>query len=179
MSTQNKSPSFVTIITLLVAVIVLSGMTLAGLALRENLRFSMAISQILWIADSVRSLAAQQANFAPTLNEDLLNDLAGAGQIQANEDRVNPWHGSISAVAVSRTVMRIETDLPTRDCRRLASYFVSHQPADMGLTSMQVQAFDASWMEVYPFSPAAYPRIFNGACGNASTARFAMVFRLK
>jgi len=179
MPTQNKSPSFVRSITLIVAVIVLSGLTLSGLALRENLRFSMAVSQILWIVESIRSLAGQQANFASTANEDLLKDLAGAGQIQSNEGRVNPWQGILSAVAVTPSVMRIETDLPTRDCRRIASYFFSRQPDQIGIISMQVQAFDARWTEIYPVSPAAFPRLVDGACGKAPTARFAMVFKVK
>jgi len=92
----------------------------------------------------------------------------------------NPWHGEIRGVTAAPMAVRIETDIPTHDCRRAALYLLGRQPAEMGLTGIEAQGFgDSQWTTIFPALPSNYNRAIELACGRTPYARLALIFRIR
>jgi hypothetical protein len=180
MSLQNNKPLFYVLTALLVAVIVLGAFAMSGAAIFENLRFVRAADQILELVSMVRSMASQEKGFAQNPGEDIWSDLIGAGQIEQSASHLNPWQGWVRAVTVTNMAMRIESDLPTHDCSRLALYFLGRQPAELGLLRIEAQStVDTGWFVIYPLAGVTYSYVADSACGHAPYARLALVFRVR
>ena len=180
MPAQNKKSIFTPLLTLFVAMIAIGGFSLSAMAIVEDLRFAKATDRVLWMVGLVRTVVGQLPNFAQNPGEDLWKDLVGVGQIPASTGHTNPWQGDMRASTVAGSQMRIENDLPTRDCRRMALYFLAHQPSELGLTSIEAQTFDSAvWAQIYPLPTESYSHTVENACGRATFARLALVFRVK
>ena len=179
-SRRNKTLPTI-LISIPVIIIVAGAFTMSVAAVVENLRFVKAADQILALVGSVRSIASQQSGFAQVPGEDVFGDLEKAGQTIPASSHTNSWHGEIRAVTVAPSAMRIETDLLTRDCRRMALYFLGRKPAELGLLTIEAQAVDAAvWTPVDLIaSPELYEHLVGSACGKANYARLAVIFRVK
>jgi hypothetical protein len=177
-SRKFKLPLFAMIVVP-ASLIILAALGLSGAAVIENLRFIGAESQILDLLSKVRTVANGQKGFATNAGEDIWDAMERAGQTFPTH--YNPWQGEIRAVTVPNSGMRIETDLPTRDCRRLALYFLGRQPGEVGLLSIQAEPYPAeSWGQIYPIAAAhKNDSVVESACGRATYARIALVFRLR
>ena len=175
----RKNKTFLTILIALPVLLMIAGaFALSVSAVIEDLRFVNATDQILALVGSVRSIASQQSGFAQTPGEDVWNDLEKAGQVIQANSRFNPWHGNLRAVTVASAAMRIENDLPTHDCRRLALYFLGRKPSELGLLAIEAQADGAGvWTPLDLNAPeVAVDRMVGVACGKAKYAHLAVVF---
>jgi hypothetical protein len=181
---RKKSPSLFSMVVGPVGLIIVASFALSAAAVVENMRFIHAADQVLILVSEVRSIAAGQKGFAQNAGEDIWDDLEHVGQIIAPEARKNPWGSDIHAVTVATEAMRIETDLPARDCRRLSLYFLNRQPVELGLLSIQAQSFDydnsGNWAQIYP-TPIARKNdsMVETACGTRSRARLALILRVR
>jgi hypothetical protein len=168
-----------TLVAIPVAAIVLGALAMSIAAVIENVHFINATNQILGVVGSVRTIAAGQASFAQTPGEDVWADLERLGQIAATSTHPNPWHGDVQIKTVSNAAMRIESVLPTHDCRRMAIYFLEHQPTDLGLISMDAQSVNnRDWMAIYP-AVTLPVRVADLACGRMPYARLALTFTIR
>jgi len=181
MSLQKNQPFIQTLIVTTIAIIVLGAFSMSIAAFMENLRFVKANNQILWLVSMVRSIAAQQKGFGQNQGEDIWGDLIGAGQIDPSFSHANPWRGEVRAITVANMAMRIENDLPTHDCSRIALYFLGHQPSELGLMQIEGQAVgDNTWLPIYPLSSGIGARhAAEIACGRGTYARLALIFRVR
>src|SRR6202044_620374 len=131
--------------------------------------------QILHLVTITHNVAASEPSFAAQAGEDLLGELAHAGLIYGTTDGKpvaleNSWNNYIVAVASAPSMMRIETTMPARDCRRLALFFLKNG-ADIGLHIMEAHE-DAGkvWRRFYDRTSALYApnnQVVESACGEA------------
>ncbi len=163
-----------------VVLIILGAFAVSAGAVVENLRFVRATSQLLGLVDSVRSFAGQQRTLIFNSGEDILADMTRLGQTPPPLARTNPWGGDIRTIAIANMAMRIESYLPSQDCRRLAQYFLGRQPAELGLLSADAQSdIDTSWSAIYPPPAIGADSAAETACGKTSFSRLALVFRIR
>ena len=163
-----------------VVLIILGAFVLSAGAVVENLRFVRAASQILGLVDFVRSFAGQQRTVVFNSGDDIWADIARLGQTPPPRARTNPWDGSIRTIAIANMAMRIESDLPSQDCRRLALYFLERQPAELGLLSEEAQSDqETSWAAIYPPPASGADFAAETACGKTHFSRLALVFRIR
>jgi hypothetical protein len=181
MNLKNHLPPLHIVVAIPVVLIILSALALSAEAVVENLRFVRAADRVLELVSTVRTVAAGQKGFAQNPGEDVWADLEHVGQIIPSDTHPNPWGGDTRMVTVANQAMRIESDVPRHDCRRLALYFLARQPSELGLLSIEAQAAGATaWGAIYPVS-ATYKNddVVAAACGHASYARLALVFQIR
>jgi hypothetical protein len=169
------------------AVVILAAIGTSGAAIIENIRFARATDQILRLVATTHDVALTDKNFASQPNEDLLGELVHGGLISgAIAGRPvtlhNPWNGTVTSMAMAPSVMRIETNMPARDCRRLALFFVKNG-TDLGLNFMETHE-DAgkTWHRFYDrasglLAPSNQP--VEAACGTAPQVTLALAFLLR
>jgi hypothetical protein len=180
MASRSNRSLFHLFASAFVALILLGALTLTVSALLENRRFSQASNQIFWLINQARSAAVDQKNFAMASGEDIWADLTVLGRIGSAPRHPNPWDGDIRATSVTGG-MRVETDLPVQDCRRLALLFLE-KPSDFGLLGVEAQSYnDSKWALVYPLQGTALtsPRAAELACGTVPYARLALIFKIR
>jgi len=179
MSSRNNKISLHNIVAVPVAFIVLGAFAMSIAAVMENVHFINATNQIFSLVSTVRMTTSDQKTFIEMPGEDVWADLERAARIPADTPRTNPWHGNIRILSLSDKAMRIESDLPTHDCRRLVEYFLSHQPADLGLLAIEAQSLNNStWLRLYPLQ-TAHNYMTNTACGTSPYARLALIFTIR
>jgi hypothetical protein len=180
MSWQNNKVFLHGFITLPVALIIIGAFTVAAAAVIENLRFIRTTNQILSFVALTRSMVVQQSGFAQNPGEDVWVALEHAGQVPPGASHLNAWHGDMRATVLTASAMRVENDLPTHDCRRLAIYFTEHDPAGLGVLAIEGQSTATNiWATIYPSPAVAHGKAAETACGNAPYARLAFVFKLR
>ncbi len=175
-------------VALLVAIIIAAAIGVAGASMLENMRFARATDQIIALVAPARDLAAHDKNFAAQPGEDLLASLARARAVPnivtTSQPAVmaNAWQGSVHASVASSGVMRIESDVPAHDCRRLA-LFLAKNGGDSGLQLMEArQESAAQWQRLYDntLPTAVNESQVQAACGQApQQVTLAMAFRLR
>ncbi|MDE2030029.1 MAG: hypothetical protein KGI97_05625 [Alphaproteobacteria bacterium] len=179
---NNLSP-LPLLVTIPVVAIIVAALALSGLAAVENWRFMRAADQVLQFVGMVRQNAAVQKGFAVTPGEDVWAALQGLGQIIPPAARLNPWQGGLRAAVVNSRVIRIETDLPTHDCRRLALYFIKREPQETGLLAAEAESGGpgAAWSRFYPssVSPDEVADAAARACGREADAHLALFFQIR
>ena len=180
MSLQTNKTILSSSITTLVVVVVLGSFALSGAAVVENLRFVKATSQILEPVGLVRTIIAQQPGFIQKPGENIWDDLARVEQIPSGSDHVNPWGSDVHVVAATNVAIRIESDLPTHDCRRMALYFIN-QAQGFRLLAVEAQPFEqVLWSPIYPMPENTLrDSVVDVACGKAHAARLALVFKVR
>jgi len=181
MPTRKKTFSLRYLVGVPVSVIIAGAVTISFLAAIENLRFIRATDQILQTVVLVRNVASMMKEYAPQPGQDILADLSRFGQLA--DLPINPWHEPLRVAGGVNNSMRIETDLPTRDCRRLAFYLMARDPTDLGLQSIEAAyGIQPAWLRAYPSPPAthAHPEAaVENACGTEAYARLGLVFRIR
>jgi len=179
MSSQNNRSLLHILIAIPVTLIIAGAVALSIAAVFENLRFVKATGQILEVVGSVRSVIAEQKTFAQNPGEDIWFDLERVGRIPSSGSHPNPWGGEVRAVSVANVAMRVESDLPTHDCRRMAAYFLNQSP-ELGLLAMEAQDTGSTvWSPIYPPPEGAHGHIEETACGTTLNSHLAMVFRIR
>lgn len=178
---SRKSVRFLILVP--VGVIVIGAVAVAGLAMVENIRFARATEQVLGVATMAHNLAITDRNFAAQAGEDLVRALARVGYVRGVTDGqpstlTNPWLKPIRLTAMLPSIMRLETDLPTRDCRRLAMFFIKNSGA------ARVRVLEARagnlWKRFYDsLKPPPDEKAVDAACGRADEATLAVVFVLQ
>ena len=180
MALQHYKTTLNILMTILVAGIVLAAFALSGAAALENLRFIRATDQILEPVGLLRSIIAQQPSYSQNPEEDVWADLARIGRVPSATTHPNPWGSDVRVFAITNAAVRVESDLPTHDCRRMALYFLN-QAQGFGIIAIEAQPFGrVVWSAIYPL-PANMPRdrLTDIACGNAAAARLALVFKVR
>jgi hypothetical protein len=164
--------------------VIAGALWLAASAAYENIHFVRTTGQILSLIAIARDDAAKEPAFGRA-GEDLMESLLRRGQIpgvraEAVSAPGNAWGGAIRAEIVSPTVMRFETDLPTRDCRRLALFF-GKDAADLALLSMEARDQNGPWRQFYDQSSNQQlgPSAADAACGWGEHATLALTLRLR
>jgi hypothetical protein len=203
MPSQHSRPTLkIFIITIFVIAVVLGAFALSGAAVVENLRFAKAIDQILEPIGLMRSIIEQQPTFSENPGADIWAELARLRRIpsatghvnpwgsdpmslttaqtmSSTTGHVNPWGSDVHVFAVTNAAIRVESDFPTHDCRRMALYFLNNAPA-FELLAIEAQPFEqVLWTPIYPMpTNALRDSVVDVACGNAPAARLALVFKL-
>ncbi|MDD3030468.1 MAG: hypothetical protein PHS57_09400 [Alphaproteobacteria bacterium] len=145
----------------------------------ENKRFVEATSKILWIVRTVRSAASAQRIPSLDPGDDVWAALIQSGQVSATMDRSLPWGGTLDAHAATRNSVRVETFLPSHNCRRIALYFLSLEPTELHLLSVAAKPMpNASWSLIYPLPDAQQVDAAVAACGDELNARLALTFMI-
>jgi len=177
-SRKNRSQLYAFVLVPIV-LILLGAFALSAASVFENMRFAKATTQILSFVRMIRSFAGEQKTFSLNSGEDAWAVMVRLGQISATTKPVNPWGGDIRATAAQGGAVRVETDLPSQDCRRIALYFLGLHPSELGLLSVEAQSDqDATWSVVYP-SPAAEQVVrTESSCGTTTHSRLALVFKI-
>jgi len=164
-----------------VILVVLGSIALSAASIFENFRFVNATSQILGFVKIVRTFMTEQKTFSLNIGEDVWAAMVRVQQIPQASSPLNPWGGRIRAIAATGTEMRIESDIPSQDCRRIALYFVGLGPEELGLAGIQAQAAaNAPWYIVYP-PPSAAQQVeaAEASCGNGGQSRIALIFKMR
>lgn len=176
------------VFVLLIAIAVVAGAVwIAGAAAIESTRFANGTNQILQLVAGARTLASRDKNFAAQPNEDVLAELTRAGLLTGTSDAKpatlgNPWKGVIRALTPAPAAMRIETDVPSQDCRRMA-LFLFKNGGDLGLTMLEARGEGRpSWQRF--FAPTeginvANNRVIEDACDQGSNVTLALVFAVR
>ncbi len=163
-----------------VALVILGAFAFSVAAILENVRFANATGQILGFVGKVRSFANEQKTFSPAVGEDVWDAMVRVQQISSATPRTNPWDGTIRAAVTANAEMGVESDLPARDCRRMALYFLGLSPAELGLLSIAAHPdSSAAWSVIYPPQNNNQIVAVNAACGLSGTSRLALVFKIK
>jgi len=166
--------------------VILFALWLAATAAVENVRFAQTASQLLSLISTLRDDAAKEPNFGLQPGEDLIATLIRRGQIVGSGGDtqtwlLNSWHGAIRATTAQPTLTRLETDLPTADCRRMALFF-GRARRDTGLQRMEAHGGSGGWRAIYDNTGAdADPnvRAVDAACGEEPQASLALLLRLR
>jgi hypothetical protein len=179
MSLKKNKPLLRLPMVAFVLLIVIGSGALSVAAVLENYWFINAANQILTLVGNARTMAANQKNFAQSPGDDIWADLHHMGQVSDDSARMNPWKGMIDAHVVAPNVMRIESDLPAHDCRRMALYFMAKISSDLGLVSIEAEQYgNPHWTQIFPLQPGQ-PHAIETACGTIDNARLALVVRIR
>ncbi|MDE1900454.1 MAG: hypothetical protein KGI37_02275 [Alphaproteobacteria bacterium] len=158
--------------------IIVASLTLSVMAYIENQRFLHSANQIMQIVNMARTAARNQQGFAQTPGTDALAALRQTGQILPST--INDWDGMIRATVTADGQLRMETDLPPHECRRLGLYFISVPPSGLGLTQIEARRGGApGWTAIYPLAPNTDEDLETAvetACGNG-LSQLALIFR--
>ncbi|MDX2028394.1 MAG: hypothetical protein SFW62_07140 [Alphaproteobacteria bacterium] len=166
-----------------VAAIILGALVIAGTAMLENVRFARATEQILGLTAIAHDFAKRDRNFATQPGEDLLKSLSNAGRVQGVIDGkpallANPWRMPVKMSAMLASVMRLETTVPTRDCRRLAMFLVKNGVA-LDVRALEAHSNNTTWQRFYDRTKDVVDeKAIDAACGRSDEAVLAVVFFL-
>lgn len=168
-------------------VFILGASWATGTAILENVHFARGTDQILQLVTAAHSLAARDKNFAMQPNEDILDDLIRTGLITGNADTkpvtfLNPWQGTIRSLSSQPSLIRIESNLPAHDCRRLAMFLIKNGK-DLGLVGVEARSDgDQTWKNFYDVadsSSALNNQTIEDACQQAPLVTVAFIFNLR
>ncbi|MFA4994409.1 MAG: hypothetical protein WC521_03800 [Bdellovibrionales bacterium] len=163
-----------------VVFIILGAFVVSGASVFENQRFVKASSQIWGFVRTVRTFINEQKTFSFAIGEDAWAAMVRVQRIPGTTRPLNPWGGSLRAIAVTSTDIRIESDLPSQDCRRTALYFIGLGPENLGLLSVQAQSDqDTKWYLIYPPPSSKQVAAAEASCGPTAHSRLALIFKIK
>jgi hypothetical protein len=166
--------------------VIIGALILAAQGTYENMRFAQATQQLLGLVSIAHDAAVRQSDFATQQGQDVLAALSHAGQITTVDDNgtakiINPWQGAVHGSVAAPSVLRVDMDVPVRDCRRLALFFAG-ATADLNLAGMQAQTEPGSgWTVFYKETDLASPGAdaIEAACGQKARVTLALDFRLR
>lgn len=169
---------FILAIPVGLAIIVTIWLTAA--AAYENVKFVRCNDQLLTIISMARDDAATDSDFGARAGEDLVDDLMRRAQLLNLP--VNNWGGAVRAVMETPPLIRVETDVPVRACRRLALFFGKDASA-LKLVKIEAHEEKSNWIIIYDDSntnAATFDyRLINTACGWGNYSTFAVTLRLR
>lgn len=188
MSERAENPTFYRLVAICVGVIIFGALSLTAAAILENVRFSRAINNLLFLVVKTRQIATAQPTFAIVPGVNITDSLVSAQQVPADIAET-PWGDNSTLFSLNNSMMRYEADLPTRDCRRVSLYLLTQHPTNLGLLAIDAQPRPVratqttqAWIRIYPESDATKLRsvdMIKSACGIGKTARLGLVFRLR
>jgi hypothetical protein len=173
------------LVFLLIALIVVISLWITAAAVVENIRFAQATDQILHLIATARDFASTNKNFAAQPGQDLLKELVRAGNGEGVIDGQpamlkNSWNGYVTATASAPSTMRVETDIASRDCRRMALFFLKNG-RDLGLNMMEAnQDTPPLWRQFFNQKgmSSSGNQSVEVACGESSHVTLALGFLL-
>jgi len=160
---------------------------LALASVLENIRFARATGQILGFIAAARDYAIREKGFALQPGEDALLVLTRADTItdvtigESSVTMYNPWHGIVTATVSMPSIVRLETEVPVRDCRRLALFFIK-EAGSLGFQAMEArEGATGAWRRFYDGVSIHIPgsRSIEAACGETSRTIVALVFMVR
>lgn len=168
------------------ALVIVFAMYLAVASVFENIRFGRSADQIVEIVSTSRNYAAREKAFASYEGEDILASLSNAGLVSVNSvsspmTLVNSWNGKVTALAAHPSIIRIETIVPARNCRRLAIFFAKD------VRALDVQLMEARqdgqflWRRFYDRQTSRAPREedVEAACSQGNDVSLAFVLGVR
>jgi len=167
------------ILVIPVTAAIIGSLWVTAAAAYENVKFARGADQMLALIASARDAAAKDARFGQQPNEDVISDLIRLGQYTARPSNV--WDGAIRATAGSPSMMRIEADLPSRACRRLAAFF-GREASEVALQKIEARGWDGVWRQIYnaPHSPSGPSMLdIDVACGSGDNTVLALTLQLR
>jgi hypothetical protein len=145
----------------------------------ENVKFARSTEQVLSIIAVAQDDASKDPSFDQARHEDIIDDLERRGQLLGTPK--NPWGGGIRASVAAPATMRLETDLPSYVCGRLAVY-LSKNAGDLKLQKMGAAYTDhtpTAFFDAAVNSDANEIPGANEACGTAPHTTLALTIRLR
>lgn len=162
------------------------GLWIAIWSTQEKVRLSHGVAQIMQVVNLSRELAHSYSYLGNNGREDLIAALFRVQRLQdAHEvDGVyaltNPWDGLLFAVTLPDQMMRIETMLPPRTCRRVVDMF-AESPDTLGILRIEVKGWEQPWRTVYASDEnlAFDDELISEACQSAARAQVSLRLKLR
>lgn len=173
-----------------VAAVIILGVIIAIASVIENIHFSDATRQIHDLMKASHEFAGRESQFATQTGDNLIPALAHAGLIPgvaATEQLTklfNPWGGEIILTTAAPSVIRLETDVPVRNCRRLALFF-GQDPVAFHILAMDAREGGAGfWRRFYTTYTSAGLAAINelavqAGCGELPQASLAFTVQVR
>jgi hypothetical protein len=183
---SRKTPFLPGIITLVffaiavpVGIIVVFAIWLAGAAAFENVKFARCTEQVLSIIAAVQEDAGKDLTFGQVLREDIIDDLIRRGQLPGIPR--NAWGGTVKATIQPLPFMRLELELPSYACQRLAIY-MGKNASDLKLQKVEAGEGNNKWSTFFDAATNLDESEFSGAnqgCGTGVQSTLVLTLRLR
>jgi hypothetical protein len=168
---------FILIVPVTAAIV--ASLSLTATAAYENVKFVRTTEQILSLIAVAEDNAAKDSSFGQGAAEDIVDDLVHRGQLTPQP--VNAWGGSLRAVVQQPPFLRIETDLSSRACRRVALFF-GKDAADLKILRMEVRGESGFWRAFYNAATSTQAVDYTqagAACGDDENTTLSLTLRLR
>jgi hypothetical protein len=169
------------VLALPVIAAIFAALALTASAAYENVKFVHCSEQMLSIIAMLQDDAGKETTFGTIPNENFIDTLARRAQL-ATVPVPNSWGSTIRVTAAAPLIARMETDIPSRACRRLGAFF-SKNAKDLRLLRMDVRIEDSPWNTFYSPTPANETPLdnatLNNACGKSQIITLAIYFQLR
>jgi hypothetical protein len=160
-----------------VILVILGAFAVSIASVVENLRFVRGTFQLSDFVGKVRAFIQEHPTYSLKPGQDVWVSMVQAGQISSTAPQ-NPWSGDIRAWALSATQIRIETELPSQACRRIASSLLKMNELDLLSIEAQPER-NGAWYTLYPAPSPDEDSTITTFCGTKRRALLAMVYKIK
>lgn len=162
------------------------GLWIAVWSTQEKLRLSHGVGQIMQVVNLSRDLARSYSYLGKNGREDLLaklyriQQLPDAHAVDGIYALANPWDGLLFAVTLPDQMMRIETMLPPRTCRRIVDMFAEN-PDTLGVLRIEVKGWEQPWKTVYSAEENLTfdDNLISEACQSTVRAQVSLILKLR
>ncbi len=178
MSVQKTRSPLYDLLFIVLAFVILGALTLSVASILENLRIARASAQFSRFVETVRVYAVAHPTYVFVPGKDVWALMVQDGRISASAAASNPWDGRVSAYAVSPTQIRVETDLPSQSCRRLALLMLEENYTNL----LSIEAHpdpNTEWAFIFPAPAVGIEKGVAKACGFRHRSQMAMIYKIK
>lgn len=162
------------------------GLWIAVWSTQEKIRLSHGVAQIMQVVNQSRELAQSYSYLGNDGHEDLLaalyrvQRLPEAREVDGVYSLTNPWEGLLFAVTMPDQMMRVETMLPPRTCRRIVDIFAEN-PDTLGVLRIEVKGWQQPWKTVYAADQnlAFDDELISEVCQSAARAQVSLRLKLR
>lgn len=162
------------------------GLWIAVWSTQEKIRLSRGVGQIMQVVNLSRELAQSYSYLGTDGHEDLLaalyrvQRLPEAREVEGVYALANPWDGLLFAVSMPDQMMRVETMLPPRTCRRVVDIFAEN-PDPLGVLRIEVKGWEQPWKTVYAVDQkhAFDDDLISEVCQSAARAQVSLRLKLR
>ncbi|MER2520119.1 MAG: hypothetical protein ABTQ34_05455 [Bdellovibrionales bacterium] len=162
------------------------GLWIAIWSTQEKVRLSHGVGQIVQVVSLSRELALSYPYLGNNGHEDLLaalhrvQRLPEAREVEGVFALDNPWDGMLFAVTIPDQMMRVETIVPPRTCRRIVDIFAEN-PSTLGVLRIEVKGWEQPWKTVYAADEnlAFDDKFISDVCQSAARAQVSLRLKLR
>ena len=173
-------------LTVLVGLFVVVALGVVVRSIVENIRYVHATQQIHDLVTASRSYAERDPSFGTQSDQNALALLIRAQLIQGGSmindppSMSNPWNQPVRLTSVGSSIVRLETKVPSHDCRRLAA-FLGKEASTEGLVAMDARQTDKGvWRRFYEKTRSRFdPKAADAACGREQDATLMLFFKVR